>query len=116
MAEFERPSKQEEEYFAREEVEKKRRLALRQAQELEELHKQELKQLHYMKCPNCGMDLHTLKRGLLDVNTCFNCQGIWLNAGGLEELTKKGPREGGAVIKAVLNIFKRKPIWEREEK
>jgi uncharacterized protein len=110
MSELHKPSNQEDEYFAREEVEKKHRLALQQAEETEQKTKEELKRLHFMKCPKCGMDLQTLKRGSVDVDTCFHCHGIWLDEGELEALTKRGAHEsgGGGVMKAVLNIFKRK--------
>jgi Zn-finger nucleic acid-binding protein len=109
MSELHKPSNQEEEYFAREEVEKKRRIALKQAEELEQKTKDELKQLHFMKCPKCGMDLHTIKRGHVDIDTCFHCNGVWLDQGELEELSKHGMNESraGAVMRAVLNIFKR---------
>ncbi len=108
MSELHKPSSQEDEYFALEEIEKKHRLAMKQAEELAEKTKQELKQLHYMKCPNCGMDLHTLKKGAVELDTCFHCRGIWLNEGELEHLQSRGLHESGSVMKAVLNIFKRK--------
>jgi hypothetical protein len=112
MAETAKPSNTEEEYFAREEIEKKRKLALQQAQELEAKKKDELKKLHFMKCPKCGMDLHTLTRGsgkdAVEIDTCFNCHGIWLDSGELDQLMKSGHEQSGAVMKAVLNIFKKK--------
>src|SRR5689334_17901833 len=86
MAEFERPSNTEDEYFAREEIEQKRKLALAQAKQLEAAHREELKKLHHMKCPKCGMDLHALTRGKVELDTCFNCHGIWLDAGELQRL------------------------------
>jgi ribosomal protein L37AE/L43A len=108
MSELHKPSNQEDEYFALEEIEKKHRLAMTQAEELAEKTKQELKQLHYMKCPKCGMDLQTLKRGSVEVDTCFHCRGVWLDEGELEQLPAHGLHESGSVMKAVLNIFKRK--------
>lgn len=106
MADFDKPSNTEEDFFAREEIEKKRKLALQQAQELESKKKDELKALHFMKCPKCGMDLHTLNQGSVEVDTCFNCKGVWLDAGELDQLV--GPKsDSGAVMKAVLGIFKR---------
>lgn len=101
-----KPSDPEEEYFAREEIEKKRQLALKQAEALEAQHKEELKKLHYMKCPKCGMDLHTVERGTMTIDTCFNCHGIWLDAGELEEILVHGHEHGGSVMRAVLNFVK----------
>jgi uncharacterized protein len=106
MADFDRPSNQEDEYFAREDIEKKRRIALHQASELAAKQKEDLKKLHYMKCPKCGMDLQKLDQGSVEIDTCFNCKGIWLDAGELEALTSQG-KQKAPVIDAVLNIFRR---------
>src|SRR4051794_29327608 len=104
MAEYEKPSNTEEEYFAREEIEKKRKLALQQAAQTEQQRKDELKKLHYMKCPKCGMDLHTLEKGRVEIDTCFNCRGVWLDAGELEEIVGSGGEQSGSVMKSVLNL------------
>lgn len=108
MPETDKPSNQEEEYFAREDVEKKRKLALKQAEELEAKKKQELRDLHFMKCPKCGMDLHTLSKGKVEVDTCFNCKGIWLDAGELEAFMRGDGDQSPPVMNAVLNLFKKK--------
>jgi mannose-1-phosphate guanylyltransferase len=109
MSNIEKPSSTEEEYFAREEIEKKRKLALQQAQGLAEQQREALKQQHYMKCPKCGMDLQVLQRGKVEVDTCFNCHGVWLDAGELELLHEQMEGEGqGKVMGAILNLFKNK--------
>lgn len=108
MPDIEKPSNQEEEYFAREEIEKKRKLALQQAEETAARLKDELKKLHYMKCPKCGMDLHTIEKAKVQVDTCFNCQGLWLDAGELERIVKEGLVQKGGVMSAVLNLFHKK--------
>jgi uncharacterized protein len=106
MSDFEKPSDQEEEYFAREEVEKKRRLALQQKQELESKERVDLQKLHHMKCPKCGLDLHSLEKGKVSVDYCFNCHGIWLDKGKLEQLVRGGKEHSAAVMEAVLNFVK----------
>lgn len=108
MANSDKPSSTEEEYFAREEIEKKRKLAIQQAEEMAAKRREELKQLHYMKCPKCGMDLQRLSKGKVEIDTCFNCHGVWLDAGELDDIVKQGPEGGGKVMGAVLNLFKRK--------
>lgn len=108
MADFEKPSSTEEDYFAREDIEKKRKLALQQAEETAAHRREELKQLHYMKCPKCGMDLQTLSKGHVDVDACFNCHGIWLDAGELDQILAQGNENSGKVMGAILNWFKRK--------
>jgi uncharacterized protein len=107
MAEFEKPSSTEDEYFAREDIEKKRKLALQQSEQLAVKQREDLQKLHFMKCPKCGMDLHTLKKGKVEIDTCFNCKGVWLDAGELEQVTAHGSENGGKVMGAILNLFKR---------
>ena len=109
MATQDKPSSTEEEYFAREEIEKKRKLALQQSQSMATQAREDLKKLHYMKCPKCGMDLHTVKHGDVDLDTCFNCHGIFLDAGELVRLMKhSGTENSGKWMGAVLNLFKNK--------
>jgi Zn-finger nucleic acid-binding protein len=52
----------------------------------------------------------------VEVDTCFNCRGVWLDEGELETLTSQGEHHGGAVMNAVLNIFKRKAPSSPERK
>jgi Zn-finger nucleic acid-binding protein len=55
------------------------------------------------------MDLQTLKQGHVEIDTCFNCHGVFLDAGELDELVKQHGHEGsGKVMGAVLNLFKKK--------
>ena len=76
-------------------------------EELEQKQQEELKKLHFMKCPKCGMDLQTLKKGNVEVDTCFNCKGVWLDAGELEQfMYGRATRAAASVMKAVLNLFK----------
>ena len=105
---LDKPSREEDEYFAREDVEKKRKLAFQQAQVLAQQQKDALRTLHHMKCPKCGFDLHTLKRGPVAVDTCFNCKGVWIDAEDMEQFQKqlRHPEERHAVVGALLNIFK----------
>ncbi len=109
MVDNERPSSQEEEYFAREEIEKKRKLALKQAEALAAKQREELKQLHFMKCPKCGFDLQTLQEGEVEIDTCFNCNGIWLDAGELEQLMKQPDGFANRVMRSVVGIFRKVP-------
>ncbi len=109
MANLDKPSSTEEEYFAREEIEKKRKLAIQQSQSMAVQAREDLKKLHYMKCPKCGMDLQTLTRRDVDIDTCFNCHGIFLDAGELERLmNQSGTENSGKWMGAVLNLFKGK--------
>jgi len=109
MPDYDKPSSTEDEYFAREEIEKMRKLAIQQKAELEAKELEALKQLHYMKCPKCGFDLHTITRGKLELDTCFHCHGIWLDAGEMERLLAgEGNEATGSVMRSIINLVRRK--------
>ncbi len=103
MADIGKPSNAEDEYFAREDAEKKRKLALEQARALAESKKDELKKLHWMHCPKCGMDLQTVKFRDIEIDRCFSCGVTVFDAG---ELEKIGVHEKQGVVKNLLGIFK----------
>lgn len=107
MADFDKPSNNEDDYFAREDLEKKRKLALEQSRATADAEKERLKQLHWMHCPKCGMQLQTVKQGNVEIDSCFNCGGVFFDKGELEALIAN--REQTApVVEAVLNWFKKK--------
>ncbi len=43
-----------------------------------------MKNLHYMRCPKCGMELIEIDYRNIKVDKCSECQGVWLDAGELE--------------------------------
>jgi transposase-like protein len=103
MAKHERSP--EAEYFAREEIEKHHKLAHELAVKRAHDEAVAIKAAHWMKCPNCGNDLQTIKLQGVDVKRCFHCHGTFLDEGGLEKLSHaEGPHR---IIDAVVNIFKR---------
>ncbi|NIT12878.1 MAG: hypothetical protein GTN99_01115, partial [Candidatus Dadabacteria bacterium] len=53
-------TKTEEEYFAKEEAEKKKRLERQLKDEASEKKREELKKICYLKCPKCAGNLHEL--------------------------------------------------------
>ncbi len=82
------PSDKEEEYFARIEIERRRRLEEERVKALEGAERQRLKELHHMRCPKCGMQLQEVEYKGVKIDKCFQCEGIWLDAGELETLSK----------------------------
>lgn len=92
----------EEEYFARQEMERRRKFAEeRQARLLAEERERE-RALHFMKCPKCGMELEEIAFGEVRIDKCFGCEGIWLDKGELESVRKK---EAGFLGK-MLDVFR----------
>ena len=82
------PSEKEEEYFARMEFERKKKLEEEKYKKFIEGEKKRLKELHYMKCPKCGMELIEIKYQGIKVDKCWACEGIWLDAGELKAISK----------------------------
>ncbi|MBI4460268.1 MAG: zf-TFIIB domain-containing protein [Acidobacteria bacterium] len=81
-----KPSEQEEEYFARQEIQRRLQEQAKRAQAMAEEEKKRLKDLHFMHCPKCGADLQEEMLKEVAVDICPNCRGIWLDAGELEKL------------------------------
>jgi ribosomal protein L37AE/L43A len=78
----EKPSRNEEEYFAKANAELiKERRAL-----LDTVRSQIARKAHYMKCPKCGGDLKEVEHHHVKVDQCTDCKGVWLDAGEIELL------------------------------
>jgi len=83
-----KPSSKEEEFFAKEEAKKKKELEKHKQSKMKSLERQKLKELHYMKCPKCGMDLKEISYFDVKIDQCTECEGVWLDHGELDTLTK----------------------------
>jgi hypothetical protein len=83
-----KPSEQEEEYFTKKEFERKKKIEEEKHQKLAEEEKSRLKELHYMRCPKCGMELIEINYKGIKIDECSECEGIWLDAGELETVSR----------------------------
>jgi hypothetical protein len=97
-----KPTESEEEYFAREDAEKRRKAALERQSAQAKEEREALQKLHFMHCPKCGHTLETVRFKDLEIDRCFACHGNWLDAGELERLAGK---ESGFLSK-VVSVFK----------
>jgi hypothetical protein len=82
-----KPSEKEEEYFARLELQRRRKIEEERHKKLAAEEKRRLKELHHMHCPKCGMDLTEMDYKGIKVDKCLSCDGIWLDAGELEQVS-----------------------------
>ena len=98
-----RPSEKEEEYFAKIELERRKMIEEEKIKKLAEDDRKKLKELHFMRCPKCGMELGEVDYKGIRIDKCFQCEGIWLDAGELELVAKL---EKGTLDK-LFGIFKR---------
>jgi hypothetical protein len=83
-----KPSEKEEEYFARQMFETKQKVEQEKQQNLAEAERQKAKELHFMKCPKCGMNLVEIDYKSIKVDRCSSCEGIWLDTGELARIVK----------------------------
>lgn len=83
-----KPREKEEEYFARMEFERKKKIEEEKHEKLAEEEKKRLKELHFMRCPKCGMELLEIDYKSIKIDKCSECDGIWLDAGELETVSK----------------------------
>ena len=101
----EKPSKNEDEYFARRDAEllRQQRASAQQAAAEAE------RKSHYMKCPKCGYDLITGDWDGIQIDQCTHCHGIWFDAGEAEALLK-APQSNvlSRVFRAVVKGVSRK--------
>jgi len=97
-----KPSSSEEEYFQKENQRKVRMLREKAAREVKE-DRDELKKLHWMRCPKCGMQLAELNFRGVEVDSCVSCGGMFLDKGEIEKaMAFKDP---GWLGRAVMNFF-----------
>jgi len=106
----EKPSRNEDEYFAKEDAEllrKQRERASAASAEAE-------RKSHYMKCPKDGYDLASSQVHGVTIETCAHCGGIWLDAGELEAVSKDDSSSLiTRVISDALSSFRRSPKARR---
>ena len=100
---MEKPKEAEEEYFARLEYEKIKAAKEEIQKRLAEEERRKLKELHFMKCPKCGMELIEIDFKGVKVDKCSACEGIWLDAGELDAVA--GLEKGG--LDKLFSVFKR---------
>lgn len=102
MSDYEKPSKAEDEYFARQEIERRKKWAQEQRAKLATDEVERLRQTHWMKCPKCGHDLATMEMHGVSVDHCAHCGGVFLDKGELETLLQHDQ----GITGKILSIFK----------
>lgn len=99
---MDKPSEKEEEFFARQEVEKKKKLIEKETANLKAEEKKKLQELHFMRCPKCGSSLMEVKYKEVMIDKCPSCNGLWLDCGELERVVT----DQDSFLGGMLKIFK----------
>ena len=92
----------EEEYFIRLEFERAKKVEVELKKKMLEDEKNSLKELHYMRCPKCGMQLVEIDYRGMKIDKCTECNGVWLDHGELEAIVNLDK----SVISRLLSGFK----------
>ena len=92
----------EDEYFTRVESEKLKKLAQKKQEQFSEEEKKKLKELHWMRCPKCGMELHAVPYRGVTVDKCYSCHGLFFDNGEIEKITA----EESGFLQALGSLFK----------
>lgn len=91
----EKPSRNEDEYFAREDAERLRKMREQEAADQDAAERKS----HFMRCPKCGGTLFTESYHGIQVDRCPDCHGVWFDAGEVEGLLKD---EGSGILQRVM--------------
>lgn len=84
----------EEEYFRREEAERRREEAwdnLQRTTRENQAERDRIKAAQVKRCPKCHVVLETRTLRRVEIDQCNSCDGIWLDARKLEQLSHKPP-------------------------
>lgn len=98
-----KPSKKnEDEFFARQEFDRIRKLKEQKLADMAEDEKKKLKDLHFMRCPKCGNEMLVIDYESIELDKCSACGGIYFDNGELEQLL--GKKSG--FTEKLFSIFK----------
>ena len=94
------PTRNEDEYFARQDAE----LIKEMRAKLDAERKAAERKQHLMRCPKCGGELQEKSMGNVTVDVCADCGGTWLDAGELD-LLRQVQKAGGNVFKGLFDLL-----------
>lgn len=98
-----KPTEQEEEFFARQEFERRKQALAAQATDNVEAERQRVLAVAQNHCPKCGAPLVAVPYRGIEIDKCSNCQGVWLDCGELEQVS--GEEEAQGLLGSLKRIF-----------
>ena len=87
------PSKTEQEYFIKQEMERLRKLREEHQEKLAASDRAKMKELHFMRCAKCGQHMETTRLETVEIEICPDCGGIYLDAGELGKILDEKTRD-----------------------
>ena len=99
-----KPSQNEDEFFARRDAELIKELRAKQEAEATAAERKS----HHMKCPKCGATLEEREQNHVKVDVCPECHGMWLDQGEVELLSKVSSQNPGSrIVQDLIHLFHR---------
>jgi uncharacterized protein with PIN domain len=95
------PSRNEDEFFAKQDAE----LIKQMRAKLDRERIEQERKAHFMKCPKCGADLKEEDHGQAKVDVCPECKGMWLDAGEMELMRKVQQSGGKNIVQGLFDFF-----------
>ena len=81
-----KPSEQEEEYFARQEFERRKKALAEHESKATEEERLRVLAVARNRCPKCGAPLVTVPYRGVELDKCSRCQGVWFDCGELDQV------------------------------
>jgi Zn-finger nucleic acid-binding protein len=81
-----KPTEQEDEYFARQEFERRKKALEEQESRSTEEERQRILAVARGRCPKCGAGLVPVPYRGIELDKCSRCQGVWLDFGELDQV------------------------------
>jgi hypothetical protein len=97
-----KPTEQEEEYFARLEFERRRKVLEERESQAAEEERQRILAVARGRCPKCGAELVPVPYRGIELDKCSRCQGVWLDFGELDQVVA----EDTGLLGSVRRIFR----------
>jgi uncharacterized protein len=97
-----KPSRNEDEFFLKQDAE----LLAEHRARLDAERERVERSAHYMKCPKCGQDLTEKSFSAVKVDVCSGCNGMWLDAGELELLNRVDSSRLGGFVRSLFGLEK----------
>jgi hypothetical protein len=92
----------ENDYFLQEEALSKHKAHVEQKRVNQKALDEELKALHFMKCPKCGHDLENKRMDFVEIQQCSSCGALVIDADKVEKFIA----EEKSILKSLIDLFK----------
>ncbi|HKS05226.1 MAG TPA: zf-TFIIB domain-containing protein [Gemmatimonadaceae bacterium] len=96
----EKPSRSEDEYFKKRDME----MIAEQRTRLDAERKRAERSSHYMKCPKCGADLKEREYHSVKIDVCTECHGVFLDAGEIDLIARIDTSRVGGFVRSLFGL------------